>query len=121
MPVFSKHWYLPHRTEKVLVVHKAVVDVKFDFIIPQTSWLKVLYNQEAIIYAFLSLPAGFDGPSTARSTCPAMPSLLASNWLPMTPSLLNGPPTAWPMEPMAPSGLNCLPIAPAEEIIEGFY
>lgn len=73
-----------------------------------------------IVQAFFELPAGLLGPSTARSTCPAMPSLLASNWLPITPSLLNGPPTAWPICPMAPSGLNCLPIAPAEEMTEGF-
>jgi len=83
--------------------------------------LKLKITPEAIIYAFFPLPAGLLGPSTARSTCPAMPSLLASNWLPMAPSLLNGPPTAWPMEPIAPSGLNCLPIAPAEEMMLGFW
>jgi hypothetical protein len=81
-----------------------------------------LYHSSFIqSYTFLPLPAGLLGPSTARSTCPAIPSLLASNWLPITPSLLNGPPTFWPIWPMAPSGLNCLPIAPAEEIMLGFY
>lgn len=32
-----------------------------------------------------------------------------------------GPPIASPTWPMAPSGLNCLPIAPPEETTEGFY
>lgn len=68
-----------------------------------------------------SLPAGFLGPSTARSTCPAIPFLLASNCEPMTPSLLSGPPIFSPIWPMAPSGLNCLPMAPSEEMTDGFY
>lgn len=37
------------------------------------------------------------------------------------PSLLNGPPIFSPILPMAPPGLNCLPIAPSEEMIDGFY
>lgn len=33
----------------------------------------------------------------------------------------NGPPTFSPICPMAPSGLNCLPIAPPEEMTDGFF
>jgi hypothetical protein len=77
-------------------------------------------DMRSSIYFFSPLPAGLLGPSTALSTCPAIPSLLASNCDPITPSLLSGPPIAWPICPMAPSGLNCFPIAPAEEMIEGF-
>jgi len=58
---------------------------------------------------YFELPAGLLGPSTALSTCPAIPFLLASNWLPITPSLLNGPPTFSPIWPIAPSGLTVVP------------
>ena len=58
------------------------------------------------VVLYFELPAGLLGPSTALSTCPAMPFLLASNWLPITPSLLNGPPTFSPIWPIAPSGLT---------------
>lgn len=41
--------------------------------------------------------AGFLGPSTAFSTVPAMPPLLASNWLPIMPSFEKGPPIFSPV------------------------
>lgn len=74
-----------------------------------------------LILIYLELPAGFLGPSTALSTCPAIPFLLASNWLPITPSELSGPPIFSPTCPMVPLGLNCEPIAPADERIDGFF
>lgn len=77
------------------------------------------------------------GPSTALSTVPAIPPFAASNWLPIAPSLENGPPIFSPIWPIFPSAvhvlasqtfcetdiellrLNCLPIAPPEERIDG--
>src|SRR5436305_13380423 len=65
--------------------------------------------------------AGLLGPSTAFSNIPAIPSLLASNWLPITPSLENGPPIFSPIWPMLPSareslGIHCENLPKAEEL-----
>ena len=88
-------------------IHKSIINTLSLFLQP--------WSYSLIKLSPYSFSAGFLSPSTAFSTVPAIPLLLASNWLPAISSFEKGPPIFLPICPIEPSGLNCLPMAPPGE------